>query len=294
MKSKNKIIIIILLVLATICIGTALFITIFVYKDNGEEKITSEAKNALNATLTVKYEIGNAKSIGSSSSKCYASGSSCFVITPSIEAPVGYEVAGWSLSENLDDVKYEVGQKLEVSKDIILYAVVKEEKELNKDLQVGSICNKNLKCIVGIDMVDAACTQVGYVEKATDSNTDDCTLNPGINNYQKFGNSGNVWDSTFINWSATVASINLGNYGIDDLDDVSSYMEWAKNNNRLYTNRSSLKNGDLVLINDNSHIGIAVNIDDVWYMISGNYDNQVKMVILDNVSNYISMKGIAY
>ena len=70
-------------------------------------------------------------------------------------------------------------------------------------------CSKDLKCNTGNKVVDTACSQVGYTEKASDESLEECTANSGENNYQKFGNSGNVWDASFVDWVFKSTKISL-------------------------------------------------------------------------------------
>lgn len=292
MSDKNKRFIIFLMVIAFLCISISLYVT---FSINGDNSLTGASKNVeLKTVFTVTYDKNNAQSISNTSSKCYASLSSCKVILPSIVAQPGYDVVGWGLSKEESSFKYSVGEEITVDKNMTLYAITKESAKLDSNLQVGNVCNKDTKCIVGNSFVDAACTQVGYVEKATDSKTDDCKSNSGMNNFQKYGNSGNVWDASFIEWSFNVAGININKFGLYELDEVSSYVLWAKNQNRLYTNKSALKTGDLVLTNNNNHIGIAVKYGNDWYMIDGNHDNMVKFALIEGASSFISMDGITY
>ena len=60
------------------------------------------------------------------------------------------------------------------------------------------------------------------------------------------------------------------------------------------TDKSSLHNGDLVIIDQNQHIGIAVSVNNEWNIIIGNSNNKVELINLDRVSGFINMKSIAY
>ena len=294
MKDKKRVLLIILFAAAGfICLGLAGYMLFF--KSNDTLPLDSEGKNASLATIhSISYEKGLSLEISSENSKCLDYGNGCMVNLPDISAPENYQVVGWCEDKDGNGTIFDVKQEIKVSKDITLYAIIKKKDEVAKLTEVDNYCNETLKCSVGIKVVDAACSQVGYIEKETDKDLNDCTANPGINNYQKFGNNGNVWDATFVNWSFNISNVSLSSNGIEDVDDVSSYVNWARNNSRFYTNKSSLHNGDLILTNNNQHIAIAVEIENTWYMISGNSNNKVELVVADNISGFVSMRGLAY
>lgn len=292
MSKKNKRFVVFLMIIAFLCIGISLYVT---FSINMKDSVSGIEKNVkLKTTFTVTYDKNKAKSISTTSSKCYASGASCQVTMPTITPPAGYVVVGWSTSKDDTVAKYSEKETVDINKNMTLYAITREKDKINEELQVGNTCNKDTKCIVGNDFVDAACTQVGYKEKETDSKLDDCTANAGTNNFQKYGNSGNVWDASFVEWALKTAGINIGEFGLHEADEVINYVTWAKNQNRLYTNKSALKTGDLVLTNDNNHIGIAVKYGNSWYMIDGNHDNMVKFAPIEDATGFINMSGIVY
>ena len=250
-----------------ICIGVASYILVF--EDTATNiPLEGEDKNAALATVhNVVYTKGEALEVSSESSMCLDYGRGCTVTTPSIVTDELHEVVGWSEDKEGKGTVYKEETEITVSSDITLHAIIKEKAKSEIKLEIDNICSKDLKCNIGNKVVDTACSQVGYVEKNTDSSLEDCAANPGINNYQKFGNNGNIWDAAFINWVFSSSKISLKDKGIEDVDSVSSYIKWSKNNNRWYTSKSALNNGDLVLTNNDQHIGIAVNIDNEWYMI---------------------------
>lgn len=295
-NTKRTFAIVILAAFGFICIGLAS--CSFIFKNDDNNEIKGDDKNAAFASIhTVTYDKQNASSITSLSAKCLDYGRGCTVTTPNISVENGYVVIGWSKNKDGKGGIFKVNEQIEITENTTLYAIVKENSNNTdnlKNFNIDNYCNETIKCKVGIDVVDVACSQVGYVEKATDENLSDCTANKGDNNYQKFGNNGNVWDATFINWVFNVTKVSLKDKGISDVDDVSEYINWAKNNNRWYTDKSSLHNGDLVIIDQNQHIGIAVSVNNEWNIIIGNSNNKVELINLDRVSGFINMKSIAY
>ena len=292
-KGKKVFLAVLLAALGLIFIGLASYILFF--EESVDEPLESTEKNAAVAVIRdVTYNKGNALEISSENSMCLDYGKGCSVTTPSIIAPEGYSIIGWSEELEGKGIVYEPEKEITIDKKMTLYAIVQEKEKTETNLEVGNSCSKNLKCNIGNAVVDTACSQVGYVEKASDDSLNDCTANPGVDNYQKFGNNGFLWDASFINWVFDISKVSLKNKGIEDVNDINAYVKWAQNSNKWYTSKSALNNGDLVLTNNNQHIGIAVNIDDEWYMITGNYNNKVDLVVVDNISGFINMKGLSY
>ena len=294
MKRVTKVILgVLLAAVGFIFIGLASYILVF--ENDEPQTLDGENKNAAVAVIhNIKYNKGNALDISSLSSMCLDYGKGCNVVLPSIIAPEGYEVVGWAEELDAKDKFYKPESEILVDEQMTLYAIVKEKIKEEIGIHVDNVCNKDLICNIGNVVVDTACSQVGYIEKASDTSINDCTADPGFDNYQKFGNSGFLWDGAFINWVFNSSEISLKNKGIEDANDINSYVKWAKNNNKWYTSKSALNNGDLVLTNNNQHIGIAVNIDNDWYMISGNYNNKVALVAIEDISGFINMKGLVY
>ena len=276
-----------------ICLGLASYILFF--EDSVDVPFESEEKNAALATVrTVTYIDTKELGISSESSMCLDYGNGCIVTTANVLNQSEYNALGWSLEKDSENVMYKTEEDITIHKDITLYSVVKEKKETKPSLENINVCNKNIKCYTGNKVVDIACSQVGYIEKDNNDSIEECTINFGTNNYQKYGNSGNIWDASFINWVFNNAKVSLKDKAIADVDNISSYVEWSKDNNRWFTGKTALKQGDLVLTNNNNHIGIALNLDGEWYMIAGNHNNKVELVALDNISGFISMKGLSY
>ena len=294
MKQGKKVFIGVLLAAGgLICLGLASYILFF--EDNIDVPFESEEKNAALATVrTVTYIDTKELGISGESSMCLDYGNGCVVTTANILNQSEYSALGWALEKDSENITYKTEEDITIHKDITLYSVVKEKTQIEPSLENINVCNKNIKCYTGNSIVDTACSQVGYIEKESDDSLEECTVNSGTNNHQKYGNNGNIWDAAFINWVFNSAKISLKDKSIVDVNDVSSYVEWAIDNNKWFTSKSALNQGDLVLTNNNQHIGIALNLDNEWYMIAGNHNNKVELAALDNISGFISMKGLAY
>ena len=135
--------------------------------------------------------------------------------------------------------------------------------------------------------VQSALNEEGYVEKASNSNLDDKTANPGSSNYTKygkhFGNTGPGWPwcAQFVSWSADQAGI--PNEAMQRSASCSQIETYFKNQNRFhYKNGYTPKRGDVVLFTSggSSHVGI----------VTGMKDGQVK-TIEGNTSNKVAQRS---
>lgn len=280
--------VVVLLVFSILIIGIGSYLMLF-SKDDTKKDITGDNSNISTMEIyTVKYEINNAEKIDSTKASCLVENGKCKVLTPNIIAKEGSYVVGWALTPDSKEKIYAPLQEIELTKDITLYAIVKDTNESN--INVGTVCNKN--CNYNLSILNVACSQIGYYEKKTDSDLDNCTNNKGDNDYNKFGNSNNAWQEAFINWSFDQIGVNLNKEGIVDVDDIDSYIEWAKNSKRWFISKSDLHDGDLVVL-DNT-IGIALYENDNWYMILGNRNNKVDKIIINNAVGFIHMNDLSY
>ena len=135
-------------------------------------------------------------------------------------------------------------------------------------------------------VVSIAQNQLGYKEKATNSNLDDFTANAGSANITKYHRDlgigqGSEWCGIFVKWV-------LQSAGVSAAETPSNY-KWVPDWQSLYKNKGRYhsrgtyvpKPGDLVIISWSSngsrdHIGIVESVDSVALnYISGNRSNSV-------------------
>ena len=91
------------------------------------EKIDSSS----NKTYTVTLNKNNAKAIGKTSVSCSTTTNDCSVQLPSITAPSGYEVVGWSSNKNATTAEYYANSYINISSNKTLYAIVKKISSSN-------------------------------------------------------------------------------------------------------------------------------------------------------------------
>ncbi len=92
-------------------------------------------------TYTVTLNKNNAQSIGKTSVSCSTVTNDCSVLLPSITAPSGYEVVGWSSNKNANSADYYVNTYINISSNKTLYAIVRKITSSNKEIVVT--LNKN-------------------------------------------------------------------------------------------------------------------------------------------------------
>lgn len=140
-------------------------------------------------------------------------------------------------------------------------------------------------------ILDIANTEVGYLEKASNSNLDDKTANAGDKNYTKYARDmdtlkvyngikqGYAWCNVFIDWCFVQA------VGVDRARKLligfsagcTQDYNWFKSKRQIV---SEPQIGDLVFFGDLSHIGIVENVDnDRIYTIEGNTSNASELII---------------
>lgn len=140
-------------------------------------------------------------------------------------------------------------------------------------------------------ILDIANAEVGYLEKASNSNLDDKTANVGDKNYTKYARDmdnlsvyngkkqGYAWCNVFIDWCFVQA------LGIDRARELligfsagcTQDYHWFKSKGQIVSNPQI---GDLVFFGDLSHIGIIQNVDnDRIYTIEGNTSNKAELIV---------------
>ncbi|MBQ2901855.1 MAG: CHAP domain-containing protein [Agathobacter sp.] len=130
-------------------------------------------------------------------------------------------------------------------------------------------------------------SQVGYMEKASNSNLDSFTANAGSANYTKYGawygNNGQDWCATFVSWCANQAGISetmVPKYESCDAG-MSTFKSWGRfYSSEAYNGNYTPKVGDIFFMGpnqwDSSHTGIVVGVSgSTITVVDGNCDNQV-------------------
>jgi|GEM_PF-2529927 len=128
-------------------------------------------------------------------------------------------------------------------------------------------------------LVNLAASQVGYYEKATNSNLDDFTANRGSNNYNKYARdigvaNGQAWCATFVWWLMRTAGVSEGAYPAR----TTATRDWF-NDRGLYRARGTYtpKPGDYIVFENVSHCGIVESVSGGYVTtIEGNSSDQVK------------------
>ena len=130
--------------------------------------------------------------------------------------------------------------------------------------------------------VQAALNEEGYLEKASNSNLDDKTANPGSSNYTKygkhFGNTGPGWPwcAQFVSWSADQAGIPED--AMKRSASVATIQSHFKSKDRFHTRSSGYtpKRGDVITFGNGDHVGIVTGIKDGQVKtIEGNTSDKV-------------------
>ena len=122
-------------------------------------------------------------------------------------------------------------------------------------------------------MIQIALGEVGYIEKATNSNLDSKTANPGTNNYTKYGKwygmNGQPWCDMFVSWCADQAgeSEAVGKYAY-----VPSHQNFFANKGKYFARGAKTPQaGDIVIFKNESHIGIVEYVSGGYlHTIEGN------------------------
>ena len=130
-------------------------------------------------------------------------------------------------------------------------------------------------------------SQVGYMEKASNSNLDSFTENAGSANYTKYGawygNNGEYWCATFVSWCANQAEISetmVPKYESCDAGML-TFKSWGRfYSSQAYGGNYTPKVGDIFFTgpneSDSTHTGIVVGVSgSTITVVDGNCDNKV-------------------
>lgn len=148
------------------------------------------------------------------------------------------------------------------------------------------------------DVVAMARSQIGYHEKASNSNLDDFTANSGSGNYTKyardtgFGNP-NAWCAIFVIWCMQKAGVSSSAYPSSAW--VPTMQSWF-NQRGLYKARGTYtpQPGDIIFLNNTGHVGIVDSVSgSIVKTIEGNTSNdKVESHTFSLSSSYITGYGI--
>lgn len=135
------------------------------------------------------------------------------------------------------------------------------------------------------NLINIASKEVGYHEKASNSQLESKTANPGHSNYTKYGKwfglngPSAAWCNMFVSWCANQAGIPTS--VIPKSAGTKDTYAWFQKKNQLVSNPAKSKAGDLVLFTNPSqgihHIGIVEDTSGGnVHTIEGNSSNVVK------------------
>ena len=142
--------------------------------------------------------------------------------------------------------------------------------------------------------LDIAYSQIGYKEKSEDTSSKySCTAHPGSKDYTKYGSKGE-WSAAFVHWCLSKAKISSSlpksvTEMISWADDEGIWKELKKGSNLSY------EPGNLVVLPIDGEYKVGIVHEDGFIM--GNVNNSVRLLTqedFDEVSGYISLKGITY
>lgn len=136
------------------------------------------------------------------------------------------------------------------------------------------------------DVVKVAVNEIGYLEKATNSNLDDKSANPGKNNYTKYGlltgTNGNYWCASFVSWCFYTACGNdrkaASKLLCGNLSASADAIRQCFMKNNQYD--KTPKVGDCIFFSGSrhsgaNHIGIVVGVDgDKVITVEGNTSSE--------------------
>ncbi|MCM1082839.1 MAG: GBS Bsp-like repeat-containing protein [Clostridium sp.] len=147
------------------------------------------------------------------------------------------------------------------------------------------------------NLVGVASAEVGYHEKASNSNLDDKTANSGSADYTKYARdlgvaNGNAWCAYFVWWCMKKAGVPTDQY---------AQTGWVPSITSFYSARGKYrargtytpKPGDVIIFGDSDHVGIVESADGYTVnTIEGNSSNQVARRSYSASSTYIMGYGI--
>lgn len=137
-------------------------------------------------------------------------------------------------------------------------------------------------------MIRIAKSQVGYKEKATNSNLESFTANAGSGNYTKYGKwigaNGQAWCASFISWCANKAGVSTT--VVPKSASTGTFRTFYLNKGRLHlspnytTTAYTPKIGDIIIFGTSetyaTHVGIVVSVTSSNVtIVDGNYSNKV-------------------
>lgn len=140
-------------------------------------------------------------------------------------------------------------------------------------------------------ILQIANSEVGYLEKASNSNLEDKKANPGNKNYTKYAaemdtlkvyngpKNGYAWCNVFIDWCfyKTVGLDRARELLIGWSAGCTQDYNWFKSKGQIV---SSPVKGDLIFFRDLSHIGIVEDVrDGKVYTIEGNTSNALELSV---------------
>ncbi len=129
-------------------------------------------------------------------------------------------------------------------------------------------------------LIDIAATEVGYLEKASNSQLDDKTANAGSANWTKYGAwyggglNGYAWCAMFVSWCANQAGVSTDI--IPKFHSCTAAMNWFKTHAVWYPRGNyTPAPGDIILFTNDgitaAHVGIVYKVDgSKVYTIEGN------------------------
>lgn len=138
-------------------------------------------------------------------------------------------------------------------------------------------------------IITIAKSQVGYKEKASNSNLSSFTANAGSNNYTKYGawygNNGQPWCATFVSWCANQAGISTSmvpKYQSCDAG-MSKFKSWGRfYYSKTYGGSYTPKVGDIFFTgpstSDSTHTGLVVGVSgSTITIVDGNHSDKVNL-----------------
>ena len=104
------------------------------YSFESDVTLYAITKEIPSKTFTITFNKNNASSIGKTSASCTTKTSSCEITMPTITAPNGYKVVGWSTSKTATTSSYNAGMSYDITEDMTLYAIVVEDTITSKTI----------------------------------------------------------------------------------------------------------------------------------------------------------------
>ena len=141
----------------------------------------------------------------------------------------------------------------------------------------------------GSQLVQVALNEVGYLEKASNSQLEDKTANPGGGNYTKygqwFGMKGDFWCNIFVSWCANESGM-LDDSSVPKFSLCTDGENWYKKNNRWKDKSYVPMTGNIIFFDwqrdgHTDHVGIVEKVENgKVFTIEGNSKDEVKEKII--------------